>query len=257
MDNLVIETRRHAKLGKKLCEYAEIFSTSDRAIKYWIKRGKLCDDPIPLDDPPRMADWWRRCMERDVPDKLLAFEALGSRPSAVKATQPDQPPPEPRDFSDVKGLDIEENVEALRLTVAINKKLLDEALASANEEKTALRARNYERCFELLRKAEQTLIDLQKERGNLIDKEGVCTELAQLFEALRLMRETMPRKIVIEIEKALPRRRVRIIRLLENFLNTAVEKVRSNEEEIFRQLKSLDSRGAVVAALDATDLVLE
>jgi hypothetical protein len=85
----------------------------------------------------------------------------------------------------------------------------------------------------------------------------VCAELAQLFESLRLMRETMPRKIVIEIEKALPRRRVRIVRLLENFLNTAVKKVRSDEDNIFRKLKSLDGRAAVIAALDATDLVLE
>jgi hypothetical protein len=206
-----------------------------------------------------MADWWRRCMPQQVPDKLLAYEKPsapdphassgdGRSPQGSPAKgEPDGTSRSPRDFSQVQSLDIAENVEALRHTHAVNKHLLDEALAAdpPNDNASQLRQKNFERSFELLRKAESTLIELQRQRGDLIDAESVRTELAQFLESLRLMRETMPRRITIELERILPPRFRRVAGLLAKYLLPAVEKARADEENMFRNLETLTGPEAV------------
>lgn len=238
-------TRKHAKYGQKLSEYAPIFGQTDRTVKRWIRRGKELGDLPPLDTPERMAAWWRRCMDHQVPDKLLGFlQSAVPDPHAgtAEAGSPAGSGEGGRDFSQVKSLGIRENVEALRQTHAINKHLLDEALQgqTPNDSLTQLRQKNFERSFELLRKGEQTLVDLEKQRGGLIDRELVAGEIAQLLESLRMMRETMPRRILIELEKLQPRRLQRVFRALETSLLPAVEKARTDEENIFRNLEALE-----------------
>lgn len=260
-----LNTRKHARYNKKLPEYHATYETGERGLKYWIKRGKLMGDLPPLDEPEKMADWWRRCMPQQVPDKLLAYElpsssapdplAGSSEPGAIaKAGEPSGTSSgTARDFSKIESLDIAGNVEALRRTHAINKKLLDEALSAdpPNDNQAQLRQKNFERSFELLRKAESTLIELQKQRGNLIDKEAALSELSQFMEALRLMRETMPRRIMNELERILPRRLQRVSRLLEKLLIPAIEKARADEENIFRNLETLGRPDTVKELLAA------
>jgi hypothetical protein len=251
-----LSTRKHAKYDRTYPQYSKTYEVelSGRVVKRWVRRGKELNDLPPLDQPELMAGWWRRCMDHQVPDVLLAFAKPpgADAPVAPSSSQPDSPA-QPRDFSQITGLGIEANVEELRLSHAINNHLLTEALhdATPNENTIALRQRNYERSFELLRKAESTLIELQKKRGDLIDRESVRTELANVFEALRLMRETMPRRIIIGVEKILPRRLSRIFRLLEKFLLPAVEKARADEENIFRNLETLDGPETVSRLLAA------
>ena len=259
-------TRKHVKYKKKLTEYCDTYSVekSARVIKRWIRRGKELNDLPPLDEPHRMAGWWRRCMDHEVPDYLLGFVSGLGTPDPLADSSDGGPAgtgksgkagsqSQPRDFSTVRSLDIVENVEALRHTHAINKHLLDEALHAAepNDTLTNLRRKNFEGSFDLLRKAEITLMDIQKQRGNLIDKEKVRTELAQVFEALRLMRETMPRRIIIAFEQLLPRRFQRILAKLEFFLAPAIEKARADEENIFRNLETLDGPEAIKKLLAA------
>jgi hypothetical protein len=227
-------------------------------VKRWVRRGKELNDLPPLDQPELMASWWRRCMDHQVPDVLLALAppsgaGVASKPSSSAEGELDQTARLPRDFSQITGLGIEANVEELRRSHAINNQLLTEALhdTAPNENTIALRQRNYERTFELLRKAESTLIDLQKQRGDLIDRESVRTELANVFEALRLMRETMPRRILIELEKISPKRLARIFRLLEKYLLPAAEKARADEENIFRNLETLKGSEMVKELLAA------
>lgn len=254
-----LSTRKHVKYEKKLSEYGPIFGQTDRTVKRWIRRGKELGDLPPLDAPDRMAAWWRRCMDHQVPDRLLGFlpssggpdprtgnDDTGSR--AISSEAGSAP-----DFSQIKSLGIRENVEALRQTHAINKHLLDQALQAQqpNESAAQLRQKNFERSFELLRKGEQTLIELEKASGGLIDRETVAAELAQLLESLRLMRETMPRRVMIEIEKLLPRRLQRVSRLLEKSLRPAIEKARDDEETIFRNLGAIDGPKAVEKLLAA------
>lgn len=260
-----LNTRKHAKFKKKLPEYCDTYETGDRGLKYWIRRGKLLNDLPPLDEPEKMADWWRRCMPQQVPDKLLAYEKPAARdpigvPGDERSSQGSPAAGEsdganrqsgsdrsPRDFSKVQSLDIAENVEALRHTHAVNKHLLDEALAAdpPNDNASQLRQKNFERSFELLRKAESTLIELQRQRGDLIDAESVRTELAQFLESLRLMRETMPRRVTIELERILPPRFRRVAGMLTKYLLPAVEKARADEENMFRNLETLTGPEAV------------
>jgi len=135
-------TRRHVKYPKKLPEYAALFGQTVRTVARWIRRGKEMEDLPPLDKPEQMAGWWRRCMDHQVPDYLIGFLP------AVDAVAAPDPAGRSRDFSQIKALDIEQNVEELRRTHAINRQLLDEALLSAEpaaEQTVTLRQRNYER----------------------------------------------------------------------------------------------------------------
>lgn len=252
-------TRKHAKYPKKLPEYAAVFGQTDRTIKRWVKRGKETGELPPLDNPPHMAAWWRRNMDNQVPDYLLGFvttpDPLANSsdvrsPAAATGNSGDTGP---RDFSNIKGLGLEENVQGLRRSHAINKQLLDEALHADPpiDSVTQLRHKNFERSFELLRKAEGTLLEFKQLSGALVDPEPIRAELAQVFESLRLMRETMTDHILIEMEKSLPRRFQRVLRLFEKYLRPAIEKTRADEENIFRNLQTLDSPEAVKKLLAA------
>src|ERR1043166_3651831 len=241
-------TRKHVKYKQKLPYYASVFGQTDRTIKRWMRRGKELPPPTrngeldvpPLDDPPKMAAWWRRCMDRQVPDYILAIadphagNGDASPPTTDEADSTagqSGPDRSPRDFSGVQGLGLAENVAALRVTHAINKKLLDEALHAdpPNDSATQLRQKNFERSFNLLRVAEITLVEFQEKHGQLVNEASVRAELAQLLESLRLMRETMPRRILNELEKILPRRFQRILAKLAVFLIPAIEKARASE----------------------------
>src|SRR5215472_8349473 len=192
----VMDTRRHLKFARPRASYAERFAVSAGTVDLWIKRGKLRNDPPPLDEPLNMAGWWRRCMEGPVPERFqkVAREAF-----------------ERRDFTEVKGLSMEQNVEALRVTLAINKRLLDESLATKDEGTVGLRQRNYERCFNLLRLAEQSLTELLKKRGELIEREAVMDDLTRMAESYKLMRERMTRDIMINLEGRLCTKRAKVV----------------------------------------------
>jgi hypothetical protein len=206
----------HAKYPKPLSDYAKIYDRSLICIKQWIRRGKQSGRLPPLEDTAAMRDWYA--------------EHIGPPPEDM---QPPPAPREARDFSQVKALDIERNVEALRVTLSINKQLLDEALQSADERTVALRQRNYERCFNLLRLAEQSLTELQKQRGQLIDRERVLGDQTKIVETLKQMRERMARDIMIELEKNCSKRLRRVFGHLREMLEPAIERVRMSEELIF------------------------
>src|SRR5215813_2998131 len=206
----------HAKYPQQLAEYAELHGRSLQCIKDWVRRGKDVGKLPPLGDIAKMRDWYA--------------QHIGPPPDDMR-------PPEPaavqRDFSKVKALDIERNVEALRVTLAINKQLLDESLVSADERTIALRQRNYERCFNLVRLAESSLTELQKERGQLIDKERVLGDFVKIVESLKSMRERMASDILIELEKSCSKRLRRVFAQLRELLEPAIERVRLQEEILF------------------------
>jgi hypothetical protein len=158
-------------------------------------------------------------------------------------------------FSNVSPLDFEGAVAKARHTLAVHQKLFDESLIAGIEEKIAIHQRNLERSFESLRKAEESLINVQKARGNLVSKEGVNRELAQLFDAIVSMRKNMARDIMAEVHRQCPRRLARIFSLIQNFLEPAVEKVRRNEER--RVYQKMGNLGSAEAVTEALDLVLE
>jgi hypothetical protein len=212
-----------ARYDKTQSEYAAQFGVTRRAINEWIARGKKTGDLPPLDHTNRMADWWRSHMNCAIPEQFLQSNGHVETPKERVE----------RNFSSVKSLSIEDNVEALRVTLAINKQLLDEALIQNEDRTVALRQRNYERCFNLLRLAEKSLTELQQQRGSLIDREKVLSDQTKIVETLKQMRERMTRDVMIELEKNCGKRLRRVFAALAALLQPAIEKVRLREELIF------------------------
>lgn len=250
-----IDPRKHAKYERKLSDYCAVYGVeSDRAIKYWIKTGKKLGRLPPLDEPEKMAAWWAAAMVTRVPEKFLSFlkePTTTQLPAIASGKTPPTDTGEPRDFSDVESLDPEQNVAALRHSLAVTKKLMDEALHGRDENLISLRTRNYNSTFDLWRLAEQTLVKVQEARGHLISREAITAELAQACETLSLMRQNMPGRVIIELEKVLPRRFARILRALEPHLLNAIDRARASEEQILRNLDSIDGPSAVTALLAA------
>ena len=109
-------------------------------------------------------------------------------------------------------------------------------------------------CFDLLRKVELDLIEVQQKRGRLLDRQKLEEELEQLAYTFALSRDRMGRDIMIQVEKSCPRRLARIFALIKNLLEPAIKKVREGEDEIFRHLQAFGEPGAVE---DRLDLVLQ
>lgn len=66
---------RRAKYRLEQAGYAEVFKTSARTIKRWVKTGKDGGELPPLDSPSEMPQWWVRFYKQKVPDCIL--EAAG------------------------------------------------------------------------------------------------------------------------------------------------------------------------------------
>ena|SRR6266536_2039015 len=65
-------TRRHARLQKKLPEYAEALGVGVSTLKFWIGRGKDRGYPCPLDEPEEFFRWWTVCMNAPVLQRFRA-----------------------------------------------------------------------------------------------------------------------------------------------------------------------------------------
>lgn len=241
-----LDTRKHAKFDKPLRDYCATYGVeTDRTIKYWVATGKKVGRLPPLDQPEKMAAWWAFAMVTRVPDRILTFtkkdqaQAGEVVSTAASASGRDSaPPPNPRDFSKIATMDLQAHVEKLRHNLAIDQAELETARAGGDTDTNTitLAQRRYSDTFELLRKAEQTLIAVQKERGEVIERENVAIEISQAAEMLALMRSNMPAKIIVDLEKNLPRRLSRILKALTPFLTASIENVRASEEQILREL---------------------
>lgn len=209
-----------AKAKKNQTEYAATYNTKTRTIKRWVSIGKTKKDPTPLDNPQEMVKWWTRNMKQRVPDNLLAL---------AKADSPTDIPKEPVNMEGVRGLDIFENVQDLRVTLAKNKRLLDDAYNDTDDSVISLRQRNYEKCLELLRKCEQTVTEIQIQRGELVLIANVQQDLNSLMQGLRVMRNSMVKQLATKLSE-LPKS---IIETVQN----AVEQLRSKEDDLLRKSK--------------------
>jgi len=238
------------------------YNRTERTIKRWVSAGRSAD-PValpPLDSPGTMAAWFRTIFPGEaVPAELLDYElAAPQSPQASHEAPPVAgPPPSPpagekMKAMDLTGIDPEADASVRRAAIleeANGRRVQD---ASAEGDSAA-----YRRWFpiwqdsaELLRKLIKEDREARKQSGLLLDKAAVLGELAQLLEALRIMREGMPAKILAELAKTDDRRLRRILRVLSPALRAAVEKVRASESAIFHALETVHSPADLRAALD-------
>ncbi len=247
--------KRRSGYFHELTAYAERYDANLRTVKRWIADGRNATppDPCPLDSPAQMPEWWTRHKTQRVPAAILAA-ASADQEKAPAAVQPAALPAATKEslgaeqlgehsFLDAIGQDMLGNVAELRVTVAIAKRQLDLALAGRDDALTTMRQRNYERVFELLRKCEKTVLDLQRERSELIEKAAVARDLVFLVQQVVVMRQMMVRRVLEEVPDLLPEQQARV--------RAAIEKARAREDTLFRSSKYWETPEHVAAQLAA------
>lgn len=179
-------------------DYAADIGTSRRTVFRWLAIGREAKDPCPLDEPAKVLAWWSRRMSHKVPDYLSAW-AGRARP-ATPATPPPAspgasaasatPPPATRasiDLAQLAGHGLERAVQIQRQAVEAAAKLLGDAYLNPNDEALSNYQRRYDEAVDQLRKAEDSLLRLQKARGDLAPRAEFRSELVTLLLGLRGM----------------------------------------------------------------------
>lgn len=242
-----------------LRDYEPVYDRGERAIKRWVSTGRHAKPPAPppLDDPPRMAAWWRRHMGgMNPPEKLLDYERTApppapeasSRQSAASTLGTDEKPRgKVIDLSEMF-LGVDEEIRQCESLVAGHFARLEAASAAGDDDGVRRWTPIWQAGAEQLRKTRNAVIELKKKNGDLLPRAQLVTEIAQLLEALRLMRIAMADKILAELSKRATGRMRRVLRLLEPLLRESVAAVRSREDDILRNIEGLGSPRAAESA---------
>lgn len=203
-------------------------------------------------------------MKHRLPDKILAAARHATVDTAPPADPESAVPPTPGAVAGASldltaiGVGEGEAVRQARQIVAANFTKLTEAYAAQPPDVdgvTSWQVR-WEKSVEALRKQERDDRDAQKARGHLVSRPEVEAELAQMLEALRLMREAMPDKIIAQLSIRAADRLRRILRLLEPDLRDAILTVRARESDLLLNLATLGSREEAATALTAAPFTL-
>lgn len=222
--------RWKAKFGRPLADYTPQFcpgvklDSALRTLKRWISEGKKANALPPLDDPPEMLGWWQSVNHKRPPPAVLYALATGGNDIT------------PLNLEEIRGLTPQENVENIRRNLAIVERRLRNAIERNDEGEIAIQQRNYKEIAEIWRRAEVSLGEIEKASGESLPKSTVEAGITRSLQMLRLMRERMPRDILIDLETTVPRRLSRIWAALKPHLERSIQKVRETEEDIFRKL---------------------
>ena len=256
--------------GEQLQRWSEVYGTERRQIRRWHNTGLEKKDPCPLDHPAEMPAWWGRCMKHRVPEKILAAASAAAaamppkiETSAGQSTEekaandgsatvppPQAPPATPVDISG-DGVSEGEAVQQARQIVKAAFDQLRAAGAAGDLNGMSLWQVRWEKSVETLRRQERDERAWQEQRGLLLPRAQLLAELAQMCEALRLMREGMPAKIIAELSKRAEGRQRRVLKLLEPAILEAVKRVRDRETDLLRTIESLNSQEVAAFALAA------
>lgn len=246
-------------------DYAPIYQLSakhgERTIKRWVSIGRhaATPEPPPLDAPAAMAAWWRRHSTERPPQVLLDYECAAPPPPTPVHEAPPASPADPGNRPAAAGepaeraasitlahLDLAEGevVRQMRAIVKGNYQRVETALAEGKSDEYKKWFPVYAESAESLRKLEKEYRESAKASGAMLSRSQVISELAQLLEALRLMREAMPQKILAELSKRAEGRRRRVLRMIEPDLVTAILAVRAREADILTTIDLLRSPAA-------------
>lgn len=263
---------------KKLVEYCGPYNRGERTLKRWVSAGRKVmprPDLPPFDEAHRMAAWFRRIYPREpVPDVLLDFEAsapvevpddhrsplqgeaargvatggtAGASGMTMDAAAPGVPAPVKISAInlDLMILGDDEEVAQMKSLVAAHWRRVKEASELGDSDGVRRWTPIHKEAVEQLRKTKKAVAEWNETMGKLILREAVENDLAQIIEALRIMRETMEGRVLAELQKAQQKRLRRIVKLLGPALAAAIVRVRESEGAIFQNVESLNSPGAV------------
>lgn len=191
-------------LTRAVEDYAKEIGTTKRTIYRWRDIARAAKDPVPLDDPAKMRAWWSRNMTHKIPDYLNDWvsRAKSTPPVTVPGAtnispagtgagggrqEGEQPDRSAIDIGSMKGHGLERAVVVLKQNVEACSQLLSEAYKDPNDQRLSQYQRRFEDAVEQLRKAENSLIALQKARGDLAPRTEFRSDLVTIALGLRGM----------------------------------------------------------------------
>ena len=193
------------ELTKAPEDYAAEIGTSKRTVHRWLELGRKNKDHCPIDAPDEMVGWWSRNMSHKVPDYLTIWVSRAKSELTVKVrgaselpsggggagaaggSKGNQPDRAAIDINKLGGQGLESSVLILKQIVEANGQLLASAFNDPNDSSLAHYQSRYEKSVEMLRKADQSLLALQKARGDLAPRGEYRNDLVALMVGLRGM----------------------------------------------------------------------
>lgn len=184
-----------ARPQKNLADYVETFSTGERQLKRYAKKGRESDPPDlpPFDDPAAFADWFaRQYPNRKIPKKFLVLKL-----DAAKNGDKTEPPSSTLAPLDVTSLTLQKGASvemAERYVVATHTQLLH-GYSTGNDAIIRVWQPRFYEALDALRKAEASERQAAKIRGDLLPKAQFFSDFAALLEMLRMMKEDAGKRI--------------------------------------------------------------
>jgi len=219
-------------------EYAAALDVSERSIKKWVQKGRAAKDLPPLDDLPRMAEWYERVMNHRPPAFLLSWAEKKTAPAPASEARPAAPAP-PQVLADASiDLDLivpkslEEQVEGLRRAEAACYMQLQRALTAGDASLISSRQAVYQRACETLRRAEKTLHDIQVQRGDYVLKADVAADMTTFARSLNSLHRTMAARVLEQLADLPADIRARV--------KASVEHARGLERALFAAAKTIE-----------------
>ncbi len=209
--------------AEKLKEWSARYGATTRTVRRWLADGEEVGDPCPLDDPLAFKEWWAKHKTWRVPDSVLA---------AAKDLEPKAPMPViPVESIDLSEYNLNEGAAVVqaRALVAVVYSQLERAYRLGGEVDGLLK--KHEKALDALRKAEASEREAAKQRGLLIRKDVVEKDASSAVRMLKSMRENMVRLVLEQIPDLGDELKTKVV--------TAIERVRSQEELIFRNLTNV------------------
>jgi hypothetical protein len=160
--------------------YEEIYQTDIRTIKRWRADGARHDPPLypPLDDPQRMAAWWRAVKTRRVPPRLVQLEEDAPLAAAPPSPAASAPPAAPAVVDLETGYTA--TLDRLRIAEAIAAQRYATAAASPDEAVRATASGLKREWMDLV----DTARTYERDRAKILREAGETWDRAAVVEAI-------------------------------------------------------------------------
>ena len=188
---------------KGLAHYGKIYERATRNIKRWIAdgRGASPQDFPPLDDPPAMAEWFRRVKGQEPRENLTKFERESDESAPEGASEPkqtkaeglgsdddddDDPSPLPPMNIDGGGHAIGGDLALQQVQTLVQATFKQMQLALKHQRMKEYKTLfiEYKQLVQVQRSWEKDIIKIQEGRGEMLRTREVNTELVQIFTTL-------------------------------------------------------------------------
>lgn len=167
------------KYRREQKDYAEIFKTSDRTIKRWVKTGKDAGELPPLDSPGDMPAWWAAHYKQKIPECIIAVaNAVAPAPVAaapveeVASAQASQVIDVGTGFREMLGR-VRDAEKAAYLEYHV-------VLKSGDESKLTLARKTWSEISKQLRELERDAHDILSRSGSLVEKSSIEKIIAEI-----------------------------------------------------------------------------